>query len=1023
MPSTCITYFALNVMSLSRRLETILALGRDCFILSEVRVSLSQQATLARRAARCGYQVVWSAPPPPTPTAAVAPGGTAIFVKFGLGVSELRVPEIDKWHAQGRACAVKMTLQNVVVCLIAVYGFAPSHPQRQDNEALCLQIASWITKLTIPVIWAGDFNTTAVNSPILTLLRAYDLWRISSDSSSTRGKTSSTSGKSPIDHVICNSQMLDLAICCDTLPGEPISDHVPLGGHFTIVGLGVSDAPKWRWAKEMAPLKHIVEEIAWDFTGNSYTQWAEYAVDWLSRTYHVCKQSKVSLGVADRKCAVQRLPQVYKKLRRLRGWLLRLEKSFVPSLWDKACWSLVDQHCTPPTSVEEMRQHIRGLEKDMYDSLQKKALAEWRDRVKSWHAQSFELYKYLRNETPAKCTGILHEGVLTMHPTNVEAALEAFWGNLESWPTDNSLVFAIDVVEDVYSLFFPHFPFAAGVTCEDVTKQLEKKKRSASGPDGWTRRELKALPRQAIAQVLRILSTTEGWKHSLLTHFKRVPICKNPLAPPTADNFRPIDVFSHLLRLLTSAQVAALRPWLTKVLHRSQYASDRGALAAVADLNVEAECTLHGYREVWAFTADFSKLYNTQSLQVCLKVAELMGLDLSSVPLLWRPLAFAKGCWRLPQDSVSPFRMHSRGLPQGMATSVILSELCVAAFLWRLHAIVNVKTICYVDDLNVIASSRDTMMRAYELLESFTQDLSLSLAHSKTKFWGTYPTMLKQEATRKGVAQVDVLCALGLEWPLTATVKPDYKKEMMRISHCRERLKRLAHLPALPSVKLQAIVTGCLSLLSFSVLPESKHVTGLRVSVRHAMGQPHGSPEILFHVLNRTSADPLYTWIVACIRLLKTWYETMPVHSLALLRSKKALCGRTSAFLRWAKRANWTIKHNYLEVTGCGFIRLSRVWSEVREEIRETYRRSMMAAVVKRRPLLYEGLRDLNHKEHRKFISSLSPHSASLILRVWSGAAMTASHAHTVGARDAPTCECGAERQTVKHLVFDCRLG
>ena len=157
-------------------------------------------------------------------------------------------------------------------------------------------------------------------------------------------------------------------------------------------------------------------------------------------------------------------------------------------------------------------------------------------------------------------------------------------------------------------------------------------------------------------------------------------------------------------------------------------------------------------------------------------------------------------------------------------------------------------------------------------------------------------------------------------------------------------------------------------------MPESKHVTGLRVSVSHALGQPHGSPEILFHVLNKSSADPLFTWVVSCIRLLKTWYEHFPTHPLAMLRSKKSLMGRTSAFLRWAKRANWTMHRSYFEIPACGFIRLSRSWSKVREEIRTALKKMMMKAVTTRRPLLYEGLVVLSHKEHRKFMASLDSH-------------------------------------------------
>ena len=85
-------------------------------------------------------------------------------------------------------------------------------------------------------------------------------------------------------------------------------------------------------------------------------------------------------------------------------------------------------------------------------------------------------------------------------------------------------------------------------------------------------------------------------------------------------------------------------------------------------------------------------------------------LDVTSAPWLIEPLRLARGCWRMPGDAVVPFRKHQRGLPQGVATSVVLSELCVSIFLWRLHGSVSVKAVCYVDDLTVIAATKDDMV-------------------------------------------------------------------------------------------------------------------------------------------------------------------------------------------------------------------------------------------------------------------------------------------------------------------------
>ena len=254
-------------------------------------------------------------------------------------------------------------------------------------------------------------------------------------------------------------------------------------------------------------------------------------------------------------------------------------------------------------------------------------MAAWKTKVKTWHRQSKELFHYLKNPAPNKCSVLaLPNQDLTTDPLTIKACLEEFWGSLEMWPNSLAHGAALDVVEDVYSLFIPHVPFVACVTLETIKTQLRRMRKTASGPDGWTRQEPRALPDQAWIDLIYLLTTRpQSFSDTCLALYKRVPILKNLSLPPSPDNFRPIDVFSLVLRLITSAQVAAIRPWLSKVLHRSKFASDRGAVSASAELHVIAESVLHGGAEVWAFTADFAKLYNTLSCSVAHAIAGFAG--------------------------------------------------------------------------------------------------------------------------------------------------------------------------------------------------------------------------------------------------------------------------------------------------------------------------------------------------------------------------------------------------------------
>ena len=346
-----ITFVALNVQSLSKRLETILSLGKDILLLSEVRVSRAQQASLARRAASLGYQVIWSPPPKASATFALAPGGTAICVRFGVGVSAITPPQLDRWHAMGRVCAAKIVMGSEMVFVVVTYGFAPNHQDRSLNEAMLMQTGLWIAELNAPVLWAGDLNVTVPASPFLALLCTIDLWRIFPDESSTRGKHASSSGKVPIDHVIFNSKCLDLCVSCVFDSIAPLSDHHPCIGSFHVcVQKGM--LPSWRWPKPMT-IAETDPDTPWSFQGSSYTEWAEHAAEWLALASGASKVSKVSISSSFPSTPVLRPPPEYMRLRRMRSYLARLEKRFIPNLWDKLCTALVNSQSHAPTDIEE----------------------------------------------------------------------------------------------------------------------------------------------------------------------------------------------------------------------------------------------------------------------------------------------------------------------------------------------------------------------------------------------------------------------------------------------------------------------------------------------------------------------------------------------------------------------------------------------------------------------------------------------------------------------------------------------
>ena len=96
-------------------------------------------------------------------------------------------------------------------------------------------------------------------------------------------------------------------------------------------------------------------------------------------------------------------------------------------------------------------------------------------------------------------------------------------------------------------------------------------------------------------------------------------------------------------------------------------------------------------------------MFNSLSIRVAESIAVYMGLDRTNARELSAILEACRGVWRLPQNAIAPTFKRTKGIPQGMATSVAMAEMSVVCFLWRLHAATRVTTIVYVDDINLIS--------------------------------------------------------------------------------------------------------------------------------------------------------------------------------------------------------------------------------------------------------------------------------------------------------------------------------
>ena len=165
--------------------------------------------------------------------------------------------------------------------------------------------------------------------------------------------------------------------------------------------------------------------------------------------------------------------------------------------------------------------------------------------------------------------------------------------------------------------------------------------------------------------------------------------------------------------------------------------------------------------------------------------------------------------------------MNRRGLPQGMASSVLMSELSLVPLMCFLTLRFGdaIQPISYVDDVNVVCSSVPCLAGVSSVVREFSEDFRLKLSELKTKVWSSKPHQHEKLRQDTGFDTTKVLHALGADWLVCRGGNPQFHKEQARIQECERRLQRIRHLPIHPVDKSTAISVGCLSLLDYVNVP------------------------------------------------------------------------------------------------------------------------------------------------------------------------------------------------------------
>ena len=1020
----------MNVRTLSPRLGILLGWGFDIVAASEVRVASPAMKALARVARANNFDVVFGNPPPPSPTFSVSPGGLAVFARLPRVIRKVHPPELMRWEEMGRVLTVDVIHGDVHILLVNIYGFALSHPSHGTNDDMLAQCFAWAGCQKLPVACLGDFNETLQSSASLVSAHEHNMLRVSPDSTTTAGKTNHKSRNLPIDHVLVNRCLFDSVVASVVRYDLPLADHFPIITTFLTPDL---TNMTWQWPKPNHKISDqiVVRDVPFHVSGTTYVEWAEACRRWLQTTYGVTIPPKICRTTTIATHLPPKLPrQVSVILKTIRS-ALHLQKLDHPH-WGQT-QSLTRKTTTlniewdgDKASLETVLATLTQMLQSEVKTLHEAMMRQWREKVKTWTLATRHIHAYVKNDVPARSLAINVDGVVTNHSQRLAMTLNKFWCNVESWPRNLTDEDVWDQVEDRFAAFLPHVPCVIDLSAAMMKDRARYMKKRTHGCDGWAISEIQKLPTQAWEAFLWAYKNV--WPNrppELLTLKRRTPIEKAKTGVPEVNQVRPIDVFSTLLRLVASCLCILLRTWLLSVTHPTQTATHGGILASVTSLAFWAECTLNATVPVYAFSLDLSMMFNMMSPTISGRLARVAGLGEETVKMLTWPLVGTRAVWRLPSNVLNQTTVAERGLPQGMASSVLLAELNVACLVRKLHCAVECHTIVYVDDINVVTHSLPNLQRCLDVVLDFIAVFRLSLSIMKSALWGTDHHGLKCLESTHGIKPVHVVEAFGATWQLKRGESVVFKKEEERISRVRERLLRVQHLPTHPYIRALVTSSTALSPLDYVSLPGKKMLHSLRSHVRAAIGGRHGAPEIIFNMPTTTLLDPVDRGMLSLLRLWIQAYNVPTYRDMLVSGAFSSPGGRFAGIRKECESRDIHIRDDTISFgsgPGAPEFRLWAGWSALRKQIVGAIKDLQFRGLQARRPGKFAGNIRCAWKTMRKEYARATAYEASILLRIWSGSIMTASHRHTISPEVSSTCRCGMAEETLNHMLWECEL-
>ena len=531
-----------------------------------------------------------------------------------------------------------------------------------------------------------------------------------------------------------------------------------------------------------------------------------------------------------------------------------------------------------------------------------------------------------------------------------------------------------------------------------VRQEISRKKRqSATGLDGVSISDLKAMPDRVIqehCEIYRAAESTGKWPQQLLVG-KVASLAKTDL-PSDVHGFRPITILPHCYRLWSGVRSKALLSQMSDRCPAFLFGNKPHCQASMVwtHLAWAVEEAFISEVAIAGIVADIEKAFNHLPREVVFQTALVFGIPLSICTAWASAMGGLERRFQI-RNHLGPPVPSSTGFPEGCAMSVLAMQLMDCLFhRWFEVQFPLCQPISYVDDLQLMTKAPHQIPEMLAELHSFSALVDLTVDSKKTFVWSN--SAFHRATFRRNSLPIRKH-ARGLGAQLQFGRQHSTAVTRNRIEEIQPLWSKLCHSLSPYHVKVMAIKQAawsrCLHGIAATSLSQDTF-TSLRTQAMRGLNATGAGCNSCVHLgmVENPLLDP-YCWAIATT--FRTVRECASRDSLSALLSEATLeasnlprTGMTSILLSRIHQLGWTVTAGVNCHDGLSeFSFMDVSFPELLLRITWSWQKWVAAAVSHR--ATFEGLSTCDPVATRAFVKSLTLPEQGLMRKSLNGALFT----------------------------------